>query len=58
MSKFTKIKIFVINYNLNLLDDLLTVWEGAFGFLLFMSISDFSSDILVYLLIYTYLFVF
>jgi len=58
MSKFTKIKIFVINYYLNLLDDLLTVWEGAFGFLLFMSISDFSSDILVYLLIYTYLFVF
>ena len=55
MSKFTKIKIFVINYYLNLLDDLLTVWEGAFGFLLFMSISDFSSDILVYLLIYTYL---
>ena len=58
MSKFTKIKIFVISYYLNLLDDLLTVWEGAFGFLLFMSISDFSSDILVYLLIYTYLFVF
>ena len=58
MSKFTKIKIFVISNNLNLLDDLLTVWEGAFGFLLFMSISDFSSDILVYLLIYTYLFVF
>ena len=58
MSKFTKIKMFVISNNLNLLDDLLTVWEGAFGFLLFMSISDFSSDILVYLLIYTYLFVF
>lgn len=58
MSKFTKITIFVISNNLNLLDDLLTVWEGAFGFLLFMSISDFSSDILVYLLIYTYLFVF
>ena len=58
MSKFTKIKRFVINNNLNLLDDLLTVWEGALVFLLFMSISDFSSDILVYLLIYTYLFVF
>ena len=58
MSKFTKIKRFVINNDLNLLDDLLTVWEGALVFLLFMSISDFSSDILVYLLIYTYLFVF
>ena len=58
MSKFTKIKRFVINNDLNLLDDLLTVWEGAFVFLLFMSISDFSSDIIIYLLIYNYLFVF
>ena len=58
MSKFTKIKRFVINNDINLLDDLLTVWEGAFVFLLFMSISDFSSDIIIYLLIYNYLFVF
>ena len=58
MSKFTKIKRFIINNDLNLLDDLLTVWEGAFVFLLFMSISDFSSDIIIYLLIYNYLFVF